>query len=162
MLDTLNRTTEISTKLRHDLAIGGKSYRDNANPHTVRRSALDGNLGHWWEAAPGQTNGTVTLALPKAVTFDVVSLQEPVIIVANELNPSPSKHGTARPGQPRRKSCHDNLTHRRSFAGYRLKSPVITDQVAHPHHRFRASNHAGRKWASSSNPFKALPAEHYP
>ena len=39
---------------------------------------MDGNVDTWWEAAPGQTNGTVTLTLPSPVTFDVVSLQEAV------------------------------------------------------------------------------------
>jgi len=40
--------------------------------------ALDGNPDTWWEAAPGETTGTLVLKLPKAVTFDVVSLQEAV------------------------------------------------------------------------------------
>jgi alpha-L-fucosidase len=39
---------------------------------------LDGDLNTWWEAAPGATNGTLTLTLPSPVTFDVVSLQEAV------------------------------------------------------------------------------------
>jgi alpha-L-fucosidase len=46
-------------------------------PHTAPL-ALDGNLDTWWEAAPGQTTATLTLKLPKAVTFDVISLQEAV------------------------------------------------------------------------------------
>jgi len=33
-----------------------------------------------------QTNGTLTLTLPKPVTFDVVSLQEAVDIAASALN----------------------------------------------------------------------------
>jgi alpha-L-fucosidase len=39
---------------------------------------MDGNLDTWWEAAAGQTNAALTLTLPGAVTFDVVSLQEAV------------------------------------------------------------------------------------
>jgi alpha-L-fucosidase len=39
---------------------------------------LDGDLDTWWEAAPGHTNGTLTLTLPAAVTLDVISLQEAV------------------------------------------------------------------------------------
>jgi len=60
------------------LAAGGKVTADNSNRANPPSLALDGNLDTWWEAAPGQTTGTLTLALPKAVTFDVVSLQEAV------------------------------------------------------------------------------------
>jgi alpha-L-fucosidase len=62
----------------HDLAVGGKLTADNSNKANNASLALDGNLDTWWEAAPGQKTATLTLKLPKAVTFDVVSLQEAV------------------------------------------------------------------------------------
>ena len=78
-LDALNQTAQIINEtFATDLAAGGKVTADNANATNSPSLALDGNLDTWWEAAPGQTNGTVTLTLPKAVTFDVVSLQEAV------------------------------------------------------------------------------------
>jgi alpha-L-fucosidase len=61
-----------------NLAAGGKLTADTSNPAHSPSLALDGNLDTWWEAAPGQTTATLTLTLPKAVTFDVVSLQEAV------------------------------------------------------------------------------------
>lgn len=61
-----------------DLAVGGQLIADNSNDKNSASLALDGNLDSWWEAAPGHTNATLTLTLPKAVTFDVVSLQEAV------------------------------------------------------------------------------------
>ncbi len=61
-----------------NLAAGGKLTADSSNRvHTASR-ALDGNLDTWWEAAAGERTATLTLKLPKAVTFDVVSLQEAV------------------------------------------------------------------------------------
>jgi len=54
---------------------GGKLTSDNSTSRTIRSLALDGNLNTWWEAAPGQTTATLTLTLPGAVTFDVVSLR---------------------------------------------------------------------------------------
>ena len=61
-----------------DLAAGGKLTDDDSNDAHGPSLARDGNLDTWWEAAPGHTNGTLTLTLPKAVTFDVVLLQEAV------------------------------------------------------------------------------------
>lgn len=61
-----------------DLAVGGKLTADNSNPAQSASLALDENLDTWWEAAPGQKKATLTLMLPKAMTFDVVSLQEAV------------------------------------------------------------------------------------
>ena len=61
-----------------NLAAGGKLSADHANSGHGASLALDGNLDTWWEAAPGQTTATLTLKLPKAVNFDVVSLQEAV------------------------------------------------------------------------------------
>jgi alpha-L-fucosidase len=61
-----------------DFAVGAKLAADNSNPTNSAPLALDGNLDTWWEAAPGHTNGTLTLTFSAAVTFDVVSLQEAV------------------------------------------------------------------------------------
>ena len=61
-----------------DLAVGGTLTADNSSKAHSASLALDGNLDTWWEAAPGQRTATLTLKLPKAVTLDVVSLQEAV------------------------------------------------------------------------------------
>ena len=61
-----------------NLTAGGTLVADNSNPANQPSLALDGNLDTWWEAAAGQTTATLTLKLPGAVTFDVVSLQEAV------------------------------------------------------------------------------------
>ena len=62
----------------HNLASDGKLTADNSNQAHDSQLALDGNLDTWWEAAPGETTATMTLQLPKAITFDVISLQEAV------------------------------------------------------------------------------------
>ena len=61
-----------------NLATGGDLIADTSNATNSPSLAMDGYLDTWWEAAPGQTNGTLTLTLPAAVTFDVISLQEAV------------------------------------------------------------------------------------
>lgn len=61
-----------------NLAAGGKLTADSSAPARRPSRALDGNLDTWWEAAAGMTTATLTLKLPKPVTFDVVSLQEAV------------------------------------------------------------------------------------
>ena len=61
-----------------NIAADGKLTADTFNPGNDPFQALDGNLDTWWEAARGQTNGSLTLTLPSAATFDVVSLQEAV------------------------------------------------------------------------------------
>jgi alpha-L-fucosidase len=76
---TLRRLGQVvNATFAKDLAAGGRLTADNANPANRPALALDGNLDTWWEAAPGQTTATLTLTLPQAVTFDVVSLQEAV------------------------------------------------------------------------------------
>jgi len=61
-----------------DLAVGGTLTADNSNQANSASLALDGNLDTWWEAASGHRTAALTLKLPKAVTFDVVSMQEAV------------------------------------------------------------------------------------
>jgi alpha-L-fucosidase len=62
----------------NNLAVGGVLTSDSAAPHHPPTLALDGNQDTWWEAGAGQTSATLTLKLPKPVTFDVISLQEAV------------------------------------------------------------------------------------
>src|ERR1019366_3580806 len=91
--------------------------------------ALDGNLDTWWEAAPGKTNGTVTLTLPKAVTFDVVSLQEAVDHCGQRIESFVIETWNGSAWINSEKFQSDELTtvgHRRLI---RLKAPVTTDQV---------------------------------
>jgi alpha-L-fucosidase len=129
-LDALNRTAEIINEtFATDLAKGGKVTADNANATNSPSLALDGNLDTWWEAVPGKTNGTVTLTLPKAVMFDVVSLQEAVDHRGQRIESFAIEawNGTAWINAEKIQS--DVLTtvgHRRLI---RLKSPVTTDQV---------------------------------
>ncbi len=68
----------IDETFARNLAAGGKLTADNSNKANSASLTLDGNLDTWWEAAPGQRTATLTLKLPKAVAFDVVSLQEAV------------------------------------------------------------------------------------
>jgi len=78
-LDTLKRTSQILNEtFATNLATGGKLTADTSGATNGPEQALDGNLDTWWEAAPGKTNGTITLDLPKAAIFDVISLQEAV------------------------------------------------------------------------------------
>jgi alpha-L-fucosidase len=68
----------VNETFAHNLASDGKLTADNSNKAHDSQLALDGNLDTWWEAAPGQTQAKLTLKLPNAITFDVISLQEAV------------------------------------------------------------------------------------
>jgi len=129
-LDALNRTAEIINEtFATDLAKGGKVTADTVNATNVAALALDGNLDTWWEAAPGKTSGTVTLTLPKAVTFDVVSLQEAVDHRGQRIESFAIEAWNGTAWIAAEKISSDDLTtvgHRRLI---RLKSPVTTDQV---------------------------------
>lgn len=61
-----------------DLSIGAKVVADTTNPSHPASAVLAKAPDSWWEAAAGQRGGQLTLDLPKAVTFDVVSLQEAI------------------------------------------------------------------------------------
>ncbi|MGD1041743.1 MAG: discoidin domain-containing protein [Sedimentisphaerales bacterium] len=129
-LEALSRMAQvIKDTFAKDLAIGGKMTADTSNAANSPSLALDGNLDTWWEAAPGHTTAALTLTLPAAITFDVVSLQEAVdhrgqrieSFVIEALN------GTA--WVTAEKIASDELTtvgHKRLI---RLKSPVTTSQV---------------------------------
>jgi alpha-L-fucosidase len=123
MADVVNET------FATDLAFGGKVTADNANATNSPSLALDGNLDTWWEAAPGKTNGTVTLTLPKAVTFDVVSLQEAVDHRSQRIESFAIETWNGSDWVAAEKIASDELTtvgHRRLI---RLKSPVTASQV---------------------------------
>jgi alpha-L-fucosidase len=90
---------------------------------------LDGNLDSWWEGAPGRTNATVTLRLPKAVAFDVVSLQEAVDHRGQRIESFAIETWNGAEWAAADRIASDELTtvgHRRLI---RLKSPVTTDQL---------------------------------
>jgi alpha-L-fucosidase len=61
-----------------NLASGATVTADTSNATNSPTLALDNNLDTWWEVAPGQTNGTLTLVLSSNLAFDVVALQEAV------------------------------------------------------------------------------------
>src|ERR1035437_1682077 len=129
-LDALNRTAQIINEtFAADLAKGGKVTADTSNATNGPSFALDGNLDTWWEAAPGQTNGTVTLTLPKAVTFDVVSLQEAVDHRGQRIESFVIETWNGSAWVTPEHVASDTLTtvgHRRLI---RLKSPVTTSQL---------------------------------
>jgi len=107
-----------------DLAVGGKLTADNANQANSASLALDGNLDTWWEAAPGQKTATLTLQLPKAVTFDVVSLQEAVDLRGQRIESF---------GVDVWDGSKWNMVDEQTTVGHkrllRLSSPVTTDLV---------------------------------
>jgi len=129
-LEVLNRTAEIINEtFATNLAKGGKLTADTFNATNDPALALDGNLDTWWEAAPGQTNGTVTLTLPKKVTFDVVSLQEAVDHRGQRIESFAIETWNGSAWIAAEKIASDDLTtvgHRRLI---RLKTPVTTDRV---------------------------------
>jgi alpha-L-fucosidase len=129
-LDALNRTADIINEtFATDLAAGGKVTADTSNATNAPALALDGNLDTWWEAAPGRTNGTLALSLPKAVTFDVVSLQEAVDHRGQRIESFAIDVWNGSDWIAAEKISSDELTtvgHRRLV---RLKSPATTSQV---------------------------------
>jgi len=68
----------INASFATDIATGASAHGDTAAATHRAALARDGNLDTWWEAAPGKHEGTFTLTLPQASTFDVISLQEAV------------------------------------------------------------------------------------
>jgi alpha-L-fucosidase len=112
-----------------DLAAGGKLTADNSSDSHDASLALDGNLDTWWEAAPGKTNGTVTLTLPKAVTFDIVSLQEAVDHRGQRIESFVIEVWNGSAWVNAEKIPSDELTTVGHHRLIRLKTPVTTDQV---------------------------------
>lgn len=68
----------IRKTFKTNLAAGARVSSDHAAAGHAAGAAVDGKLATWWEAAPGKTDGTLTLQLRGAQTFDVISLQEAV------------------------------------------------------------------------------------
>jgi alpha-L-fucosidase len=78
-LASLRKMAEVvDATFANDLAAAARFSTDSSSPENGPALLHDGNLDTWWEAAPGRTNAIVTLTLPAAATFDVVSLQEAV------------------------------------------------------------------------------------
>ncbi len=129
-LEALRRTADIINEtFATDLAAGGKVTADTSSATNGPALALDGSLDTWWEAAPGKTNGTVTLALPKPVAFDVVSLQEAVDQRGQRIESFVIEtwNGTGWvAAEPIASDALTTVGHRRLI---RLKTPVTTDQV---------------------------------
>jgi alpha-L-fucosidase len=129
-LEALGRTAKIiNDTFATDLAAGGKVTADTSNATNGPALALDGNLDTWWEAAPGHSTGSVTLTLPKAVTFDVVSLQEAVDHRGQRIESFAIETWDGSAWITPEHVASDELTtvgHRRLI---RLKSPVTTDQA---------------------------------
>jgi alpha-L-fucosidase len=112
-----------------DLAAGAKASADHAAPRHRAAAALDGKLDTWWEAAPGRTGGTLTLALPKPVRFDVVSLQEAVDHRGQRIESFVIETWNGAAWVAAEPVATDALTtvgHRRLV---RLRAPVSTDRV---------------------------------
>jgi alpha-L-fucosidase len=129
-LDALNKAAEIINEtFTANLAAGGKVTADTSGATNGAAFALDGNLDTWWEAAPGKTNGTVTLTLPKPVAFDVVSLQEAVDHRGQRIESFAIETWNGSAWINGEKIQSDDLTtvgHRRLI---RLKAPVTTGKV---------------------------------
>lgn len=129
-LDALNKAAQIINEtFANDLAKGGKLTADSSDDTHDPALVLDGNLDTWWEAAPGRTNGTVTLTLPRPVTFDVVSLQEAVDHRGQRIESFVIEAWNGTAWVAPEKLPSDDLTtvgHRRLV---RLKAPATTDQV---------------------------------
>jgi alpha-L-fucosidase len=129
-LEALSRMAQVvNDTFATDLAAGGKLTAETSHPAHPPSLALDGNLDTWWEAAPGHTNGILTLTLPAAVTFDVVSLQEAVDHRGQHIESFAIDAWNRSDWVAAEKISSDELTtigHRRLI---RLKSPVTTSQV---------------------------------
>lgn len=119
----------VAATFSHNLAAGGALTADTSAPAHGPSRALDGNLDTWWEAASGHTAATLTLQLPKPVTFDVVSLQEAVDhrgqrIEAFGIDAWDGAHWLSQEEQIKEEQT--TVGHKRLL---RLKSPVTTDRV---------------------------------
>jgi len=129
-LEALAKTAlVVKDTFANDLAAGGKLTADNSSDSHDAALALDGNLDTWWEAAPGQTNGTVTITLPKAVTFDIVSLQEAVDHRGQRIESFVIETWNGSAWVNAEKIQSDELTTVGHHRLIRLKAPVTTDQV---------------------------------
>lgn len=129
-LDALKRLSLlVNETFATNLATGGKLAADNSNRAHPPARVLDGNLDTWWEAAPGHTNAALMLTLPKAVTFDIISLQEAVDHRGQRIESFAIDVRNGSGWVAAEPVASDELTtvgHRRLI---RLQSPVATDGV---------------------------------
>jgi len=129
-VEALSRmATVVNDTFATNLAAGGKLSADTANPANSPSLALDGNLDTWWEAAPGQTNGALTLTLPAPVTFDVVSLQEAVDHRGQRVESFGIDVWNGSDWAAAEKISSDEMTTIGHHRLIRLKSPATTRQV---------------------------------
>ena len=126
----LSRMAQIvSDTFATNLAAGGKLTADTFNATNTPSLALDGNIDTWWEAAPGHPNGVLTVTLPSAEVFDVISLQEAVDLRGQRIESFVIETWNGSAWVVAAKIASDDLTtvgHRRLI---RLKSPVTATQV---------------------------------
>lgn len=112
-----------------NLAAGAKVSAEHSAPGRAAASVLDGKLDTWWEAAPGHTEAALTLRLPKAARFDVVSLQEAVDKRGQRIESFAIDIWNGSDWVAAAPIASDQLTtvgHRRLI---RLQAPVSTDRV---------------------------------
>ena len=129
-LEALSKAAQIINEtFAVNLAQGSKVTTDTSNPTNNPSFLLDENLDTWWEAAPGKTNATVTLALPKPVTFDVVSLQEAVDLRGQRIESFATETWNGRTWTAAEAISSDDLTTVGHHRLVRLKTPVTTDQM---------------------------------
>jgi alpha-L-fucosidase len=129
-VEALGQMAEIVREtFAQDLAKGAKVTADAAAPKRGASAALDGNLDTWWEAPQGSTTGTLTLQLPKAVSFDVVSLQEALAQRSQRIESFAIEtwNGSAWVAVPAISS--DAMTTVGQRRLIRLSTPVTTDRV---------------------------------
>jgi alpha-L-fucosidase len=127
---TLGQVAEIvRNTFARNLAAGAKVSAEQAAPKHGAASVVDGKLDTWWEAPAGSTSGSLTLRLPRPVSFDVVSLQEAVDQRSQRIEGFAIETWNGSGWEPARPIASDALTtvgHRRLI---RLASPVTTDRV---------------------------------
>lgn len=107
-----------------DLAAGGSLTADTTGATQTANLATDDDLDTWWEAASGQTTGTLTLTLPAAVTFDVISLQEAIAQRGQRIESLAVD--TWQNGAWVQAAATTNIGHKRLI---RLAAPLTSDRV---------------------------------
>jgi alpha-L-fucosidase len=114
----------VSETFARNLAHGAHLTADSSQSTHHPSSALDGNLDTWWEAALGHSTATLSLKLPHAVSFDVISLQETVDHRSQRIESFAVdvKDGV----QWKQVEEQTTVGHRRLL---RLGTPITTDEV---------------------------------
>ena len=119
----------VNNTFAENLAAGARVTADSTAPGHHATVVNDGKLDTWWEAAPGQTGGMVTLELPLPASFDVVSLQEAVDHRGQRIESFVIETWNGSAWVTAEQIASDELTtvgHRRLI---RLRSPVTTDRL---------------------------------